>query len=195
MLHTIRTVVEGTQDVADQGVDVAHHTVVEGIQVVADLKVGVAHHRVLLTSGWTLCTIRLLRVPRMLLTWGWTLHTVWLLRVPRLLLTWRWVLHIIGCCWLGGGCCALYGCWRYSEPPDTTPSVSTFCLPNITARTSLSVFAYCNRSETGGGNGLGKWGRGNARMDLLSTGCMSTGWNCIYYVHTSRTTVIHALAM
>ena len=79
MLHTIRTVVEGTQDVADQGVDVAHHTVVEGIQVVADLKVGVAHHRVLLTSGWTLCTIRLLRVPRMLLTWGWTLHTVWLL--------------------------------------------------------------------------------------------------------------------
>ena len=29
MLHTIRTVVEGTQDVADLGVDVAHRMVVE----------------------------------------------------------------------------------------------------------------------------------------------------------------------
>ena len=42
----------------------------------------------------------------------------------------------------------------------TAPRVSTFCLPDIThvtrsPRPSPSVFAYCKRSNTGGGNGLG----------------------------------------
>ena len=50
--------------------------------------------------------------------------------------------------------------WRsgWDSSLGTTPHVSTLCLSDITThdQISLSIFAYCKWSNTGGGNGLGK---------------------------------------